>query len=233
MRLLTPKALDRNESPERQVMQQEGTGGGQKVPESGGEDDRVPAMARTDAVLLSPPCLLETVNTWTLQTVAASRFLERLYARLRDETQRMRSTRAGQRAAERMERLRLGSQLDRHLGAFVGITEEIVAEETAWRTLLQALSGLCAYYAIAFDRDPTGLRGAQTATNKAFRQALQGYRTAFPEALAESGIEAALQEATHLAADGLCTAVGEGQRGAVRVELETLILEALRGAAVA
>lgn len=174
------------------------------------------------------------VDTWTCQAVSASRFLQALYRRLGDEKQAANAIQAGAPAEERGSRLGLSPRI----AAFKIIhsqesTDATPSEARSWQVLVEAQAGVCAFHAMADhcdDGKARSLRGARTANNKAFQQALRGYRTAFPEEISEAGITQAIDDAANACVatflEDLADATEE-EREALRCDLSRTILAAL------
>jgi hypothetical protein len=74
------------------------------------------------------------------------------------------------------------------------------------------------------------LRGARTATNGAFRKAIQGFHTAFPEEIVHPAVAAAIQKACSQCADAFLADVDEedpGKLSELRASLEVCVAEAI------
>ena len=178
--------------------------------------------------------LTSAVDTWTCQAVSASRFLQALYRGLGDEKQATHAIQAGAPAEERGSRLGLGSRI----AAFKIIhgqesPDAAPSEARSWQVLVEAQAGVCAFHAMADhcdDGKARSLRGARTANNKAFQQALRGYRTAFPEEMSEAGITQAIGDAARTCVasflEDLADATEE-ERESLRLDLSRTIREAL------
>ncbi|WP_005034620.1 hypothetical protein [Holophaga foetida] len=169
------------------------------------------------------------MDQWTVDAVAASRHLLKLYRRLGDPKQATRAIQAGQPAEERASRLALAQRHEAFRATLAVLTEE-EGEATAWCQLLEALAGQCAFIALVEQEGPArGLQGARQANHRAFTIALQGYRTAFPEPLASQGITSALQDAAATCATNLAQNLEEPPD--LRAYLHASILDGLRKAA--
>lgn len=186
---------------------------------------------------MSTTTLSQTVDTWTLRAVAASRHLARLYRTLGDGKQASHALQAGSPAEERAQRLGLLAQLPAAEARLKDdVSEETEQEAWAWQSLIESQAGICAFHAMVLDhQDSRGLRGSRTAASRAFQLALKGYRIAFPEPLTSIGIGQAIEAA----ADGCVRAFVEDlpeqsdeacNSEAIR-EIHRSISEALRAAA--
>jgi len=184
--------------------------------------------------------LIAQVDSWTVQAVASSRWLTQLYRSLGDERQAATANQAGAPALERLNRLKIQSQAASLEKLFSQeFSDETLAEEAAWYSLVEALAGLSAFFAVTADpvggRITPGLRGPRTATYGAYRKAIRGFRTAFPDEIADRGVTSAAQKATAVCIDALLIGIPEEDpedRYQLRSELETCVHEAL-GKAVA
>lgn len=150
------------------------------------------------------------MDAWTTQAVAASAWLTMLYCRLGDDRMAAMASQSGASCAERAERLGLRARMaaERALVQQQAQADETLAEETAWKQLIQAEAGLCAFIALPSEQgESVGLRGKQTQSLKAFQKALQGYRIAFPEVMTQKGIRQAIDEAATSCAESFveCT----------------------------
>lgn len=177
--------------------------------------------------------LNETVDSWTAQAVMASGYLMRLYRILGDERQAYIASQAGGLSEERAQRLRLRARIATLNAVFAtGYPEETDGEEKAWQLLIEANAGLNAFYGLVEDHEQGGsIRGARTATNKAFHKALKGYRTAFPEDTTIPGIQQASAQAALRCAEAFSFEVDgttDQEKSDLRQELHGYILEALR-----
>jgi hypothetical protein len=178
--------------------------------------------------------LMERVDAWTLQVVAASRFLLGLYRKLRDDKQAYRAVAAGAPSAERMQRLGISSHLhewDQKIKDS-GL-EEIEQEELAWRFMVEGLGGVCAFHAMsdmADGRPASGLQKSRRDNLKAFHWAIQGYRTSFPFEMAEGGIHAAIESMATASVDTLAGDLfgsDKPENESFRRELHGLVFDAL------
>ena len=178
--------------------------------------------------------LTSAVDTWTCQAVSASRFLQALYRGLGDEKQAAHAIQAGAPAEERGSRLGLSPRI----AAFKIIhgqesTDATPSEARSWQVLVEAQAGVCAFHAMADycdDGKARSLRGARTANNKAFQQALRGYRTAFPEEMSEAGITQAIGDAARTCVASFLEDLAdasEEERESLRLDLSRTIREAL------
>jgi len=179
--------------------------------------------------------LKDRVDVWTLQVVAASRYLLSLYRALRDDKQAYRAMAAGQPSVERMGRLHLAVELAAEWSQKIRNPEldEVEREGNAWRFLVEGLGGLCAFYAMSdmADGTPTPeLQKPRRDNLKAFRVALQGYRTSFPAELAEQGIQEAIERMATMSMDTLAGDLFDGSGTddpEFREELRGLVFEGL------
>ena len=143
--------------------------------------------------------LHQTVDTWTIHAVVASRHLIRLYRALGDDKQASIANHSGGPAEERAQRLGLSVRIATLQATFSDENpEEVAGEAQAWQILVEAQAGICAFHAIAdgHSEKSRGLQGARNAFTKAFRRAIQGYRVAFPEQMANEGISKAIRMAS-------------------------------------
>lgn len=178
--------------------------------------------------------LSQAVDTWTCQAVSASRFLQALYRRLGDEKQATNAIQAGAPAEERGGRLGLSARIAA-LKIIHGQESPDAApgEARSWQVLVEAQAGVCAFHAMADhcdDGKARSLRGARTANNKAFQQALRGYRIAFPEEMSEAGISQAIEIAASTCVATFMedlTDASEEERESLRQDLSRTILDAL------
>jgi hypothetical protein len=181
--------------------------------------------------------LIAYVNAWTVQAVLASQRLTRLYRVLADERQAALAIQAGAPAMERMERLGLQAKAPSMEEAFQSDPpNETQAEQAAWAALIEAHTGLAAFYALCETSDAKpapGLRGSRTATHGALRKALRGIRTAFPEAMAEAAAKHAKKQAIATCVTAFMTSVEANDcadSAQLRLNLEACVLEALEAA---
>lgn len=183
--------------------------------------------------------LSQTVDTWTCQAMVASSHLVSLYRLLGDGRQAALALKARGPCEERAQRLGLQPQMAGLHATFLALNpEEVAGEACAWQWLVEAHAGLAAFHGLAMDATgkAQGLRGNRTATLKAFRHSLQGYRTAFPEEMANEGIHKALEAATARCSEAFVLDAGEvpePERIALRQELEDMIREAVTQEALA
>ena len=187
---------------------------------------------------MPPNPLTAYVDTWTVQAVMASRWLTNLYRGFGDDRQAAAATQAGAPSVERLNRLglrdRVISAKDRFNAEF---GEETLAEQAAWKALVEAQAGISAFYAMTDSADkkpPPGFRGSRTTHNKAFGKAIQGFRTAFPDEVAKEGVAAAIRRATTACVDAFLTTLDEvdvESHDLLRSGLEASLTEALEKAA--
>jgi hypothetical protein len=148
---------------------------------------------------MSSPSIARTLDEWVLQAVSASRFLTKLYRALGDERQAFTVIRAGSIAENYCAKQRFSGKFPAVLKTDHGDPAQVAAdEEAAWKQLLEALAGLCAVFAMVdWSRETaTGMAGSRTAASAAFRQALRGYLTAFPDTMVREGVAQSLEAAT-------------------------------------
>lgn len=174
------------------------------------------------------------VDTWTCQAVSASRFLQALYRMLGDEKQATNAIQAGAPAEERGSRLGLSSRIAAlRIIHSQDSPDAAPREARSWQVLVEAQAGVCAFHAMADycdDGKARSLRGARTANNKAFQQALRGYRIAFPEEMSEAGISQAIEIAASTCVVAFLedlTDTSEEERQILRDDLSRSILDAL------
>jgi len=187
---------------------------------------------------MAPPAmassaLTQTVDFWTAQAVMASGYLVALYRILGDERQEALAMEACGPCEARARRLGLQAQIDALDAAFAAeYPEELLGEEKAWQRIVEAHAGLCAVHDLIEDpeQDPS-LRGTRAGTANALRQALKGYRTAFPEECTVPGIRQAMESAARRCADGF-SFTGDREEPRQRQELHDRVLEALLWEAV-
>lgn len=177
--------------------------------------------------------LNETVDSWTAQAAQASGHLMRLYRTLGDERQVYIASQASGLSEERTQRLKLQTRIAALNVVFVNeYPEETHGEEKAWQLLIEANAGLSAFHGLVDDHEQGGcIRGARTATNKAFHKALRGYRTAFPEEMTIPGVQQAIEQAALRCAETFSFEVDgttDQEKSDLRKELHGYILEALR-----
>lgn len=177
------------------------------------------------------------VDAWTVQAVMASRWLTRLYRTLRDDHQAATAIQAGAPSEERLKRLGLHGRVSSMDALFnQDHPEETQAEKAAWTALIEGQAGLAAFFAITDSTDgkpSPGLRGPRTATFAAFRKAIQGFHTAFPNSTVTKGVALATQRVTKTCVEAFLASVEEGdpdQREHLRVALEACVFEALNKA---
>jgi hypothetical protein len=179
-----------------------------------------------------------TVDTWTIQAVVASRYLLRLYRGLGDGKQALTASQAGAQAEERAQRLGLTSGLAALQQLFVEKNPETTeAEAEAWKTLVEAQAGICAFHSMVNEtpKGSSGLQGSRTRAAKAFCRSIQGYRVAFPEQIADEGIAKALELAAEKCTEACLKDLGcnEGveERSTAAEEIHSNIRDALWDAA--
>jgi hypothetical protein len=167
--------------------------------------------------------------------MVASSHLVNLYRMLEDGRQTALALKARGPCEERTRRRGLQARMAELYAAFLALNpEEIAGEACAWQWLVEAQAGLAAFHGLAAEEEagePQGVKGDRAAALKALRHSLRGYRTAFPEELADEGIHQALEtaavrcsEAFALDADD----VPERDRASLRRELEGIVREAFR-----
>jgi len=176
--------------------------------------------------------LTETVDFWTAQAVMTSGYLVRLYRFLGDDRQAYLAMQGSGPCEERAQRLGLHPQVAALRAVFVAEhPEETLSEEKAWQLMIEAHSGLCAFHGLVDDHEKGGsLRGSRTGTNKAFRMALRGYRSAFPEEITIPGIQQAIETAATRCAEAFSIevdGVADDEKVDLRRELHSNILEAI------
>jgi hypothetical protein len=173
------------------------------------------------------------MNQWTSWALLASEHLVRLYRRLGDNRQAASAMLAAGPCEERARRLGLTFRTTPGSVAFMEDQEgETEREAACWAILVQAHAGVLAFHAVV---DPggvvsRGLRGSRSATVKALRRALQGFRTAFPEELAGPWIREALAMALERFSGSFTAQVrmAEGtDRSSIQRELQDLLFGSL------
>jgi len=150
-----------------------------------------PGIEPAGVGLTHPASLTEIVNAWTIHALLAAEYLVKLYRRLRDDRQAAMALLAGGPCEERARRCGLASRISgERPGFLVDPSKETWYEALSWELLIEAHAGLLAFHSVVGQDSGSarGLRGSRTATQKALRHAVQGYRTAFPEEMAEPGI---------------------------------------------
>jgi hypothetical protein len=181
---------------------------------------------------MTPNRLNDQVDKWTVQAVMAGQHLLRLYRSLGDDKQAATALRTLASSEERARRLRLDPMIVSLRNLFLADHPiEVDAEEAAWRLLLEAQAGLCAFHAVAIGTQGEGkLRGSSTATTKALHAAIKGFRTAFPESMVQEGVRGALHGAARRCAETCVKDVEdlEGEeRERVTQSIQDDLLEAL------
>ena len=178
--------------------------------------------------------LTANVDAWTLQAVVASGWLARLYRSLGDERQAVLAVQVGEPGVKRLGRRGLQQRVPAQAEAFQRQhPEETQAEEAAWGQLVEAYGGISAFIAVTDSSDgrsASGLRGARTTTNAAFRRAIRGFHTAFPDEIARPAITVAIQRACQGCADAFMANVEEEdpeRLAQLRVSLEACVFEAI------
>jgi hypothetical protein len=178
--------------------------------------------------------LTTNVDTWTVQAVVASGWLTRLYRSLGDDRQAALAIQVGKPGMERLSRLGLESRLPAQLEGFLRQhPDETRAEEAAWTLLVEAYGGISAFIAVTDSTDgraAPGLRGTRTATNGAFRKAIQGFHTAFPEEIVGPAVTTATRKAYAQCADAFLADVDEedpGKLSELRASLEVCVAETI------
>jgi len=178
--------------------------------------------------------LTTNVDAWTVQAVVASAWLTRLYRSLGDDRQAALAIQVGKPGMERLSRLGLESRLPAQLEGFLRQhPDETQAEEAAWSLLVEAYGGISAFIAVTDATDGRaahGLRGTRTATNGAFRKALQGFRTAFPDEVGDLAVTTATHKACAQCANAFLADVDEedpGKLSELRASLEVCVGETI------
>jgi hypothetical protein len=111
--------------------------------------------------------------------------------------------------------------------------DETQAEESAWTALVEALTGLSAFFAVTCSNDgkpAPGLQGARTATYGALRKAIRGFHTAFPDMIVDKGVASAIRCSASACADAFLADIeveDPERRDSLRARLEVCVLEAL------
>lgn len=148
--------------------------------------------------------LIRQIDDWTVQALVSVRYLASFYRRLKDDRQATTALQAVGSAEERARRLRLEGRVIAEKETLLRqFSDETDAEATAWQSLIEAQAGIYAFHALV-EEDPDKskpLRAARIANMKAFRKALAGLRTAFPEAMAQEGIARAVHAASKTSTD--------------------------------
>ena len=178
-----------------------------------------------------------TIDDWTAQSVVASRFLVGLYRALGDDRQVANATQAGAHAEEQATRLSLRSRIAALRTLFGQENpEELGRESRAWQILIEAQAGLSALHSLVDGHDKgSSIRGARTATEKAFLRSLRGYRVAFPDEMTALGIQRALETAAARCSSSFTLEVegaSEQEQVDLRNQLHTTILDTLIKAAI-
>jgi len=181
---------------------------------------------------MPPSSLTATVDHWTAQAVMTSGYLLRLYRILGDDRQASIAMQAVGPCGERVQRLGIQAQVAALNILFTAeYPEETVAEENAWQLMIEAHAGLCAFHGLVDDHEVgKSIRGARTKTNKSFRMALRGYRSAFPEEITIPGIQQAIETAARRCADVFSSSVefaSDQEMSDLRRDLQASIIEAL------
>ena len=177
--------------------------------------------------------LTHLLNVWSSQAVAAAFFLAPFYRRLEDESQACRAMQASKAPMERVERLGLGGLVQLRLRGFRMIPEELEAEMHGWRSMVAALGGLYAFYSFAEKakqgRSAEGVRGPRNALHRGLKEALRGFRAAFPESFSQEGIGNALEEVARTVAGVIVQTSDLEAPEEARAELHRIILESFQG----
>ena len=143
------------------------------------------------------------IESMTVQAVSSSRFLTGLYRRLADDKQANTAIQAGDASYHYASRKGLMARVPSVLEQYTTI-QEVEAENKAWVELLQALVALNAFLSMAYEQRPgSGMRGLATAHHRALHKAIQGFKTAFPDYLVESGSIQAIQQGVTACCDAL------------------------------
>jgi len=147
--------------------------------------------------------LYRAVDTWTAKSAAASRYLLRLYRVLGDDKQAANAMQAGKSSEERARRLGLDIQLAA-MKTLHGETdiENMLAEARAWEILVESHAGISAFHAMVDSQPGQGksLQGARNTAIRALKRSIHGYRVAFPEEMANEGIQRAIEAAATVCA---------------------------------
>ena len=177
--------------------------------------------------------LTAIVDAWTVQAVMASGWLTRLYRSLGDDRQAALAIQVGVPGLERLKRKGLQASVQLlNEGFNRQHADETRAEAAAWALLVEAYGGISAFIAVTDCSDgkaASGLRGARTATNGAFRKAIQGFHTAFPEEIVDPAVAAAIQKACSQCADAFLADVDEkdpAKLSELRASLEACVAAA-------
>ena len=134
------------------------------------------------------------LHAWALQAEDAASGLLYLYAKLGDGQQRHRSIRVLDivrawlaQYPGKPQHLPQGPPLQ---------PEDAAAELDRWRTTLETTTGILVFLTLAQDsaKPPFGLRGQVTQFTRASQAALQGLLCAFPEDIAQVGIQQAVSQ---------------------------------------
>jgi hypothetical protein len=114
--------------------------------------------------------------------------------------------------------------------------DETQAEQAAWMALIEAQTGIAAFYAISDTSDAKpapGVRGNRTATHGALRKAIRGIRTAFPDPMADEGVKSATALAIGTCVNAFMASIearSSDDLGQLRTDLEGCVREALETA---
>lgn len=174
-------------------------------------------------MLILPPKdpLLARLQTWTMLAATSASSLVHLYTRLGDDQQRQRGIQISDAARTRLRGRPRPKAPALH-------RDDPSAELDAWRTALEASTGVLVFLTLAMDasKPVDGLRGQLTHFTRASKLALEGLRCAFPDGLALQGTKEAIDqviEACHLV-------LSEGFGDEFAPEVIDSLLESIRAA---
>lgn len=187
---------------------------------------------------MSSTRLTQQIDDWTIQILMATRHLARLYRILGDDRQAATALQSAGLAEERARRLGIEGGVASARDTFQRqYPDETDAEAAAWQVLVEAQAGICAFHAMVEENHEKGksLRGSRIASLKAFRKALAGLRTAFPEPMAQDGITRAIHTASRTCAELFAhdlESMGDGGEGRDD-ELRKSLYQQVSGALIA
>ena len=152
-----------------------------------------------------PPFLVDLAGTWVAGAVGGAHYLVRLYRLLDDDRQAVLAFQAADVCEQWIKHLGTTGPMAALLESFPPEpTEDAQGEAQAWSCLVEANAGILVLHSLVDSaKDGRTLRGSRTAATKAFQRALQGYRAAFPEEVAEPGIQRAIESVALNSADAL------------------------------
>jgi len=153
-----------------------------------------------------PPFLVDLAGTWVAGAVGGAHYLARLYRLLDDDRQAVLAFQAGNVCEQWIKHLSTTGPMTALLESFPSEpTEDVQGEAQAWFCLVEANAAILVLHSLvdSASKDGRTLRGSRTAATKAFQRALQGYRAAFPEEVAEPGIQRAIESVALNSADAL------------------------------